>query len=144
MARKDCVFCRMLQGTEKHYLVGENEHAIAILDINPFTQGHTLIIPRRHAHFWNDLTVEELSGLFALAKEVADRLQTRFKPDFVALFARGRRVPHAHIFLVPTFKDDPQDQFFNAMGSFQEAPPQLMKLRTPEALEATAKKLRVP
>jgi hypothetical protein len=30
------------------------------------------------------------------------------------------------------------------MGSFQEAPPQLMKLRTPEALEATAKKLRVP
>lgn len=109
MARKDCVFCRMVQGKAKHYHVGENEHAIAIRDINPFTQGHTLVIPRRQTHFWNDLTVEELSGLFALAKEVADRLQRRLKPDFVPLFARGRRVPHAHIFLVPTFKNDPQD-----------------------------------
>ena len=50
-------------------------------------------------------------------------------PDFVCIYARGRRIPHAHIFLVPTYKGDPLDRFFNALEGFQESPVELAALR---------------
>ena len=40
------------------------------------------------------------------------------------MYARGRRIPHTHIFLIPTAKDDVLDRFFNALEKFQESPPQ--------------------
>jgi histidine triad (HIT) family protein len=58
------------------------------------------------------------------------------------MYARGRRIPHTHIFLVPTHKGDPLDRFFNALEGFQESPPQLMHLREEDSMEETAERLR--
>ena len=58
------------------------------------------------------------------------------------MYARGRRIPHTHIFLVPTFKGDPLDRFFNALEGFQEAPQGLAKLREQKALKKAAAKLK--
>lgn len=43
-----CVFCRIAQGIEPSFPVYENKHVLAFLDNNPFTEGHTLVIPKRH------------------------------------------------------------------------------------------------
>ncbi len=114
----------------------------ALLDINPFAEGHTLVISKRHVQWWYELTDEEISSVFRMAKRVAVRLGTAFSPDLVCLYARGRRIPHMHVFLVPTTKGDVLDGFFNALEKFQESPQALASLRSTQSLAAAAGKVR--
>jgi histidine triad (HIT) family protein len=137
-----CIFCKIVAGQAEAYRVYEDELSMAILDINPFSRGHCLVIPRRHVPWWHDLTEEEVESLFSVARTVADKIMKAYSPDFVAMYARGRRIPHTHIFLVPTYKGDPLDRFFNALEGFQEAPPALMKLREKSSMQETAERLR--
>jgi histidine triad (HIT) family protein len=58
------------------------------------------------------------------------------------MYARGRRIPHTHIFLVPTYQGDVLDRFFNALELFQESPPMLAALREEKTMEDVAKRLR--
>ncbi|VVB64159.1 HIT domain protein [uncultured archaeon] len=137
-----CIFCKIVAGQSEAYRVYEDELSLAILDINPFSRGHCLVIPRRHVPWWHDLTEEEVESLFRVARTVADKIMKAYSPDFVAMYARGRRIPHTHIFLVPTYKGDPMDRFFNALEGFQEAPPALMMLRDKRSMQETAERLR--
>jgi histidine triad (HIT) family protein len=140
--RDGCVFCKILAGEAPGYIVQENEMAVALLDINPLSEGHCLVIPRRHVPWWHELTGEEVSGLFSLAHKTAEQIMAVYKPDFVAMYARGRRIPHTHIFLVPTSKGDPLDRHFNALEGFQEAAESLAKLRDPKTLKDAMLKLK--
>jgi len=88
----------------------ENELSLGILDINPLAPGHCLVLPKRHVPWWHDLSEEEV-------------------PDFISLYARGRRIPHTHIFLIPTVSGDLTDRFFNALEKFQESPEELLKIK---------------
>ena len=65
-----------------------------------------------------------------------------FNIDFVCLYARGRRIPHTHIFLVPTYKGDLLDRFFNALEVAQESPSELAKIKQKKSLAETAKKFK--
>jgi histidine triad (HIT) family protein len=136
-----CIFCKIVAGQADAYRIYEDELSLAILDINPFSRGHCLVIPRRHVPWWHDLNEEEVESLFRVARTVADKIMKAYSPDFVAMYARGRRIPHTHIFLVPTYKGDPLDRFFNALEGFQEAPPALMKLREKSSMQETAERL---
>ena len=88
------------------------------------------------------MTDEENTGLFRTAKIVADRMMKVLKPDFVFLYARGRRIPHTHLFLIPTYSGDVLDRFFNALENFQESPQMLTELKTPEQMEEAARLLK--
>jgi histidine triad (HIT) family protein len=134
----ECIFCQILRGKAPGYIVCENDQAVALLDIQPYARGHCLVISRRHVPWWHDLTAEETAGLFALAQETAQKIMQAFKPEFVSLYARGRRIPHTHIFLVPTNKGEPFDRHFNALEGFQEAARSLAGLQEPASLQTTA------
>ncbi len=138
-----CVFCKILAAKAPAYIVGENEQAVALLDIQPYARGHCLVISRRHVPWWHDLTAEESAGLFTLAQKTARKIMKVFKPEFVSLYARGRRIPHTHIFLVPTNKGEPFDRHFNALEGFQETAQFLAGLREPAELKATLDLLTV-
>ncbi|HEY6929316.1 MAG TPA: HIT family protein [Thermoanaerobaculia bacterium] len=137
-----CVFCRIVAGQAPADRVGENERALAILDIHPFAAGHTLVISKRHVPWWHDLTPEETADVFALARDVAGRIRKAFDPEFVALYARGRRIPHTHIFLVPTVTGDVLDRFYSGLEKVQETSEELAALRQPAAREEAARRIR--
>jgi histidine triad (HIT) family protein len=88
------------------------------------------------------LSDEENASLFRVAKAVSEKMMAALEPDLVCMYARGRRIPHTHIFLVPTYKGDLLDRFFNALELFQESPPTLTVLRDGKAMEETAEMLR--
>ena len=44
----DCVFCKIVRGELPSWKVWENEQAIAILDLDPITAYHTLVLPKCH------------------------------------------------------------------------------------------------
>jgi histidine triad (HIT) family protein len=137
-----CIFCRIVEGSAKAHRIYEDELSIVILDINPLAKGHCLVIPRRHVPWWHDLTKEETESLFCAARAVAAKIMRAFEPDFVCMYARGRRIPHTHIFLVPTYKGDPVDRFFNALEGFQESPKTLASLANDRSMEEAAEELR--
>jgi len=138
----NCVFCRIVAGTAPGYVVHQNDTAMAILDINPLARGHCLVIPRRHVPWWHELSPDEVGALFQLAYETAVRIMKAFAPEFVAMYLRGRRIPHTHVFLVPTSKGDPIDRHFNALEGFQEAAIELAALHDAGSLAACAELLR--
>jgi len=140
---KNCVFCAMVEGKSPCYKICEDDLSFAILDISPFSKGHCLVLPKKHVPWWHELTETENVSLFSMAKKVADQLMRVLKPDFVCMYARGRRIPHTHVFLVPTYSGDVLDKFFNALEVFQESPPELTALRDRSAMEQMAEKLRV-
>jgi histidine triad (HIT) family protein len=139
---ENCIFCEIIAGRTEANLIDEDGQTIALLDINPLAEGHCLIIPKRHVPWWHDLTVEETESLFRVAKVVAGKIMQIFRPDFVCMYARGRRIPHTHIFLVPTSQGDPLDRFFNALEEFQESPETLTRLKDKKAMEEATKKLQ--
>jgi histidine triad (HIT) family protein len=141
-SNSNCIFCQIAADEAKAHIVYENELSLAILDINPWSKGHCLVIPKKHVPWWHDMTEEETASLFSAARIVAQKIMLAFQPDFVCMYARGRRISHTHIFLVPTYKGDTLDRFFNALEGFQEAPPELMDLRGDLCMEETAEALR--
>jgi histidine triad (HIT) family protein len=140
--KSGCIFCDIIEGRMPGCKIYEDELSLALLDINPFSRGHCLVIPKRHVSWWHDLSEEENAGLFRAAKIVAEKMMKALKPDFVCMYARGRRIPHTHIFLVPTYSGDVLDRFFNALELFQESPPALTALREKNSLEEVAELLR--
>ncbi len=139
---KSCIFCNIVSGKAPCYMIYEDKHSLALLDINPFSKGHCLVIPKRHVSWWHELTEEENASLFSVARIVAGKIMKAVSPDFVCMYARGRRIPHTHIFLVPTYKGDPLDRFFNALEGFQESPVGLASLRERRSMEEAADLIR--
>lgn len=137
-----CVFCEIVAGRARAHRIFEDDLSLAILDINPFSRGHCLVIPKRHVPWWHDLTEEEVESLFRVARVVSQKIMRAFSPDFVAIYARGRRIPHTHIFVVPTYGGDVLDRFFNALEGFQEATTALSRLKGDDELAEAAKRLR--
>jgi len=137
-----CVFCEIVAGKAPAYRILEDDLSYAILDINPFAQGHCLVISKRHIPWWHEMTEAETASLFNLARVVANRMLNVFKPDMVLTYARGRRIPHTHVFLVPTYNGDLLDRFFNALEKFQESPTDLARLKETSTMERTAQMLR--
>lgn len=126
---ENCIFCDIIAGRAEAYRVYEDDSTLCILDIHPYAKGHCLVIPKRHVPWWHDLTEEESVALFRTARICANRMMKALKPDFVFMYARGRRIPHTHVFLIPTFGDDVLDRFFKAMEKFQESPADLARLK---------------
>lgn len=139
---KGCIFCDIIEGKAPCCKIYEDELSQAILDTNPFSRGHCLVIPKRHVPWWHELTQEENASLFRVAQTVAEKIMAALKPDFVCMYARGRRIPHTHIFLVPTYQGDVLDRFFSALELFQESPPSLSALRDGKSMEEVAELLR--
>ncbi len=137
-----CIFCDIIQDRAPCSKIYEDELTLAILDINPFSRGHCLVIPKRHVPWWHELSEKENASLFLVAKIVAGKMMKALTPDFVCMYARGRRIPHTHIFLVPTYSGDVLDRFFNALELFQESPTELAALQEKKSLEEVAELLR--
>ncbi len=137
-----CVFCDIVAGKAPAHTICEDELSMCILDIHPYTKGHCLVISKRYVPWWHELNDQENASLFKMAKKVSEKMMSVFKPDFVFLYARGRRIPHTHLFLIPTYSGDVLDKFFNALENFQESPQMLAKLKTPAQMEEAARLLK--
>jgi histidine triad (HIT) family protein len=107
----DCVFCRILKGEIPAQKIFEDGKVFAILDINPVSWGHTLVIPKDHFETWTDLPVDVVSAL-ALASQAVARglLKATGAPGFNLLMnnhrCSGQAIPHAHYHVIPRKPDD--------------------------------------
>jgi histidine triad (HIT) family protein len=108
----DCLFCRMVAGEEPLSLVYEDELTFALMDIQPVTPGHLMVVPKRHAAELADLTEAESDALLRVARRAAAALRrTGLRCEGVNLFladgeAAGQEVFHVHLHVLPRFAGD--------------------------------------
>jgi len=66
-----CVFCAIVAAQAPAIRVYEDDDYLAILDIRPFTRGHTLVIPKQHTVDLTDTPAETLAGMMAVGQRIA-------------------------------------------------------------------------
>ena len=95
----DCIFCKIVSGVIPCEKIWEDEDFLAFLDIQPLTEGHTLLIPKKHFRWvWE---VENYSEYWEKAREVANFLKEKYQASWVEIKVVGIDVSHAHIHLIP-------------------------------------------
>lgn len=103
------IFSRIIAGEIPSYKVAEDDRHYAFLDINPLSEGHTLVVPKREVDYIFDLGDEEYAALQLFARRVAMALQRSVDCKRIATAVIGLEVPHAHIHLVPISKESDMD-----------------------------------
>ena len=109
-----CIFCEIVAGRARASRVAENSMSIAFLDTGPLREGHSLVIPKRHAVEFTDATPEELAAVFQLGVEIARRqrhfLGSQGETLFLASGHAGEQsVFHLHLHVVPRIAADALD-----------------------------------
>src|SRR5512134_2769208 len=80
----ECIFCRIVKGDLPCFKVYEDERVLAFEDINPIAEGHTLIIPKRHAENLWEISEEDLAAIHRASRRVAHALREVLKPTGIA------------------------------------------------------------
>lgn len=95
------IFSKIIAGEIPSYRVAEDDKHYAFLDINPLSEGHTLVVPKREVNYIFDLSDAEYAGLQLFAKRVAAAVEKSVQCKRIGVAVIGLEVPHAHIHLVP-------------------------------------------
>lgn len=108
----DCIFCGIVAGSLPAEIIDSDEHTITLMDINPATRGHALVIPRRHAADLLEIGEDDLRHCAVAAQRIAKRMEASLKPDGFNLLnatraAAWQTVFHFHIHVIPRYEDDP-------------------------------------
>lgn len=99
----NCIFCKISKGEIPSTKVYEDEKFFAFLDINPESEGHTLLIPKIHYVWMQDAPDDLLGEIFIVAKKLMQKLIDEKNCEFVKVKVVGKDVPHFHIHLVPEY-----------------------------------------
>jgi diadenosine tetraphosphate (Ap4A) HIT family hydrolase len=110
MDQDKCPFCSL----DKSRICVENDVAVAFLDAFPITEGHTLVIPKRHVTSVFDLPDGEQMALWNLVALVRGKLVAELKPDGFTIglndgTAAGQTVMHSHVHVIPRRMGDVAD-----------------------------------
>ena len=95
------IFSKIVAGQIPAHKVAETSEYLAFLDINPLTEGHLLVIPKKEVDYLFDLDSETYAGLMMFAQIVAVGLKRAIPCERIGLTVIGLEVPHAHIHLIP-------------------------------------------
>lgn len=95
----DCVFCKIVHKELPSYTIYEDEQFLAILDISPVVEGHTLILPKNHYRWVHE--VESFGAFWEVAQKIALTQIKVLAASSVVFATAGFQVPHAHIHVLP-------------------------------------------
>lgn len=108
------MFCGIVSGTVPGVKVAEDETTYAFMDINPATEGHLLVVPRRHSRDLFEIQADDLAAVTLAAQRIARAAVQELGADGVNLLnccgaAAWQTVFHFHLHVVPRYADKAKD-----------------------------------
>ncbi len=101
---QQCVFCSIIYGDIPSTKIGENEKSIAVLELNPISKAHAIIIPKEHISKEEDLPEETR----ILAKEIAEKIKEKYNPKDITFF-NTNMFGHEVINILPIYSNETKD-----------------------------------
>lgn len=101
-----CIFCKIAKGDLPAIKVHEDEFTITFMDINPASEGHTLVTSREHFANLLEIDTDALTATARTTQRIAKAIQQALRPDGIRIgqfngAAAGQTVFHYHVHLVP-------------------------------------------
>ena len=100
-SQQQCIFCSIISGDVPSSQIGEDKNAVAILEINPISKAHTIIIPKKHIPSSDKLPKE----IFSFAEKIAKKIKTNFKPKDITI-SSSNLFGHEIINILPIYKNE--------------------------------------
>ena len=109
---EDCIFCKIIKGEIPSFKIYEDDDVFAFEDINPIAEGHTLVIPKKHARDLWEIDGESLTAVQLASKKISDAIAAALKPSGVVAMqlngeSVGQSVFHYHLHLIPRLAESP-------------------------------------
>lgn len=125
-----CLFCH----PKPEEIIAETDHAVLITDTYPVSEGHCLIIPRRHIKTYFECTEEENREFRELTLLAKKHLDENYSPDGYNIgcnngLTAGQSVFHLHIHIIPRYEGDVE----NPKGGVRWVVPKNSQYQLPEA-----------
>lgn len=111
MKNENCIFCKIAAGEIPSATIYEDADFRVILDIEPASKGHALILPKEHCANLYELPEELASKVLVVAKKVVTAMTEVLGCDGYNVLQNngevaGQTVFHFHMHLIPRYKDD--------------------------------------
>ena len=107
--KNDCVFCAIAAGEIPSFKIYEDDSVLAFLDINPFSEGHTLVIPKEHYKNLLEVPPAVLAVLLERVQKVSSHIAATLPCEGFKILQNngavaGQTVNHIHFHIVPRFE----------------------------------------
>ncbi|MBI1759739.1 MAG: HIT domain-containing protein [Actinobacteria bacterium] len=137
----ECAFCAVATGRAPVSTVYADDRVLAFCDIEPFTTGHTLVIPKRHGVALADVDPTDVARMFVVGQQVAAAARVALGCPGINLFladgqAAWQTVFHAHLHVIPRWgradrmrltakgrRRPPRTELDRLAGALASAPP---------------------
>lgn len=111
MKNANCIFCKIAAGEIPSRTLYEDDHFRVIMDISPASKGHAIILPKNHGADVYELSDEDASKIFVVAKKVAAAMKKVLNCDGLNIVQNngelaGQTVFHFHMHLIPRYQND--------------------------------------
>jgi histidine triad (HIT) family protein len=134
----ECVFCKIVAGTQDAQIIYQDEWVMSFLDIHPIRIGHTLIIPKAHYETILDISDDELAHLIKITKKIAKQVKIAMNAVGLRIgnnnyVAAGQIIPHLHFHIIPVTEEFPINLKFDRFKLSEEELEQIAeKIRNSE------------
>jgi histidine triad (HIT) family protein len=107
----DCIFCKIVSGEIPSHKIDEDDKTLAFMDINPWTRGHALVIPKAHSRNIYDVDPDDLAAIHIAAQRLAQRMRDRLNAEGINVLQSSELVAmqtvfHTHVHVIPRYSDD--------------------------------------
>lgn len=131
MNEKTCIFCKIVNKEAFAAVLYEDDDIVAFMDIKPINEGHTLIIPKKHAVLVEELDNKLYLKLFPIARKIAKRIKEEI-PETTAINYfiadgedAGQEIFHVHLHVIPRKPNDGfgftfEEEYYNRLLSEKE------------------------
>ena len=138
-----CIFCKIIKGEIPSYKVYEDDKVLAILDLRPIQQGHTLVIPKTHIDHFIDVPEDLAAHIVQVGQKIGRRIREVLKPERVGNVVAGYGVAHAHYHVIPMHEthDITSQAYAYIEGGRGEFNAEQVSISPNEEREAVAKRL---
>ena len=101
------IFCKIIDGEIPTNKIYEDDLVIVIMDVNPKSNGHSLVIPKKHYDDVFDIDKETLSHMWDVAKDINKMIEDKLHSNgatFEINYGIAQDVKHIHLHIIPRYK----------------------------------------
>ncbi len=105
----NCLFCKIIEGSIPSDTIYEDDKVKVFLDINPTTNGDSLIVPKEHYQDFRNVPDELLVHIYTVIKKLYPLYQEKLGCDGLTISHNtdyGQEIKHFHIHFIPRYQND--------------------------------------
>ena len=105
---EDCIFCKIIKEDIPSKTVFEDDIVKVFLDVNPNTEGHMLVVPKKHIADFTEMDDETLTHIHHVIKDMKELIYDKLGAiglKIVNNYGCEQLVKHYHVHLIPVYKE---------------------------------------